>query len=118
MAAPAPQTVALALGGPVTRADLPSLCERVGALLDGSDADVILCDVAGAQANAVTLDALARLHLAARHHGCDVRVEGASTELLTLLDFCGLRDLAPLTTTRGAGATRRAGRDGRCRGRT
>jgi ABC-type transporter Mla MlaB component len=96
MAAPAPQTVALALGGPMTRADLPALGERVGALLDQSDAGVLLCDVAGAQPDAVTLDALARVYLAARRHGCDTRVRGASSELLALLDFCGLRSLAPV----------------------
>jgi ABC-type transporter Mla MlaB component len=96
MAAPAPETVARALGGPITRADLPVLGERVGALLDESDADVILCDVAGVRPDAVTLDALARVHLAARRHGCNTRVRGASSELLALLDFCGLRDLAPV----------------------
>jgi ABC-type transporter Mla MlaB component len=94
MAAPAPQTVALALGGPMARADLPALGERVGALVDESDADVVLCDVAGARADAVTLDALARVYLAARRHDCNTRVCGASNELLALLEFCGLRDLA------------------------
>jgi hypothetical protein len=96
MATSAPQTVALALGDPLTRGDLPALGERAGALLDESDADVILCDVAGAEPDAVTLDALARVHLAARRRGCDTCVRGASSELLALLDFCGLRDLAPV----------------------
>jgi ABC-type transporter Mla MlaB component len=93
MAAPAPQTVALALGGPLRRADLPTLGERVGALLERSGADVILCDVARAEADAVTVDALARVHLAARRHGCDTRLCGASSELVALLDFAGLRGL-------------------------
>ena len=91
MAAPAPQTVALAIGGPISRADLPVLCERVGSLLEESSAELILCDVAEALPDAVTLDALARVHLIARRSGCTTRVRGASRELLSLLDFAGLR---------------------------
>jgi hypothetical protein len=94
MAAPAPQTVALALGGPMTRADLPAFSARVGALLDSGEAQVVLCDLAGAAPDAVTVDALARVHLAARRHGCKTRVRGASRELIALLDFVGLRALA------------------------
>ena len=90
MAAPVPQTVAFAIGGPISRADLPALGRRVGALLEGSGAKLILCDVTKADPDAVTLDALARVHLAARRRGCDTRVQGASSELLALLDFAGL----------------------------
>ena len=90
MASP-PQTVAFAIGGPIGRADLPGLGKRVCALLEESGANVILCDVAKADPDAVTLDALARVHLAARRHGCDTRLRGASRELLALLDFAGLR---------------------------
>jgi ABC-type transporter Mla MlaB component len=91
MAASAPQSVAFALGGPITRAELPALSARVCALLDGCGAEVILCDVAEADPDAVTLDALARVHLAARRHGCDTRLCGASSELIELLDLAGLR---------------------------
>jgi ABC-type transporter Mla MlaB component len=93
MAASAPQSVAFALGGPITRAELPALSARVWALLERSDAEVILCDVAEADPDAVTLDALARVHLAARRHGCDTRLCGASTELIELLDLAGLRSV-------------------------
>jgi len=79
----------------MTRADLPALGERVTTLLDGGPAEVVLCDVADATADAVTVDALARVHLAARRHGCQTCVRGASSELIALLDFLGLRDLAP-----------------------
>lgn len=96
MAAPAPQTVALALGSPITRADLSALCDRVGALLDRSKAKVILCDVAKAEPDAVTLDALARVHLTARRRGCDTRLRGASGELIQLLDLAGLRGVLRL----------------------
>ncbi len=95
MAAGAPQTIAFAIGGPITRADLPGLCERVCALLVTSGADVALCDVNGVDPDAVTIDALARLQLAARRHGCQVRLRGASSELLELLGFMGLADVLP-----------------------
>ena len=95
MAAPAPQPVALAIRGPITRADLPGLCERVCALLERHDSDVVLCDVHGVEPDAVTVDALARLQLAAQRRGCQVRLCSASSELLELLAFMGLRDVLP-----------------------
>ena len=96
MAASAPQTVALAFGGPITRTDLPGLCEQVSALLERSGAEVILCDIAKADPDAVTVDAVARVHLAARRHGCDTRVQGASGELVALLNLMGLRGVLPV----------------------
>ncbi|MBD0348905.1 MAG: STAS domain-containing protein [Thermoleophilia bacterium] len=95
MAAAAPETIAFAIGGPIARDDLPALCERVCALLESSGAAVALCDVRGVQPDAVTVDALARLQLAARRHGCQVRLRHASSELLDLLAFMGLRDVLP-----------------------
>jgi ABC-type transporter Mla MlaB component len=95
MAAPAPQTIAFAVHGPIARADLPGLCERVCALLERSGVDVALCDVRGVDPDAVTIDALARLQLAARRHGCQVRLRHASDELLELLAFMGLQDVLP-----------------------
>ena len=95
MAAPAQPTLALAIRGPITRADLPGLCDRVCALLESSAAGVALCDVRGIDPDAVTVDALARLQLAAKRHACQVRLRGASDELLELLGFMGLRDVLP-----------------------
>jgi ABC-type transporter Mla MlaB component len=95
MAAPAPQPVAFAIRGPISRADLPGLCERVCALLESNDADVVVCDVHGVEPDAVTVDALARLQLAARRHECRVRLCSASSELLELVAFMGLRDVLP-----------------------
>ena len=95
MAAPAPQPVAFAIRGPIARADLPGLCERVCALLERSDRGVVLCDVHGVTADAVTVDALARLQLAAQRRRCQVRLCGASSELLELVAFMGLRDVLP-----------------------
>ena len=95
MATAAPRTLAFAIGGPIARADLPGLCERVCALLADSYVDVVFCDVGGVDPDAVTVDALARLQLAARRHGCQVRLRHASYELLDLLAFMGLHDVLP-----------------------
>jgi ABC-type transporter Mla MlaB component len=95
MGVPAPRTIAFAIRGPIARADLPGLCRRVCALLAADGAGVVLCDVHGVEPDAVTVDALARLQLAARRHGCQVRLRHASAELLELVDFMGLRDVLP-----------------------
>jgi hypothetical protein len=43
----------------------------------------------------VTVDALARLQLAARRRGCQIRLRYASAELLDLVAFMGLADVLP-----------------------
>jgi hypothetical protein len=91
----APRTVAFTVRGPIARGDLPGLCARVCALLEGSAADLVLCDVHGVPPDAVTVDALARLQVAARRHGCRVRLRRASAELRDLLAFMGLCDVLP-----------------------
>jgi ABC-type transporter Mla MlaB component len=93
MAASAPQPLAFAIAGPIVRSDMPGLCARVCGLLEASRADVALCDVSGVEPDAVTIDALARLQLAARRHACTVRLANASSELLELVSFMGLADV-------------------------
>jgi ABC-type transporter Mla MlaB component len=95
MASPAPQAIAFAIHGPIDLADLPGLCDRVCGLLAESRPDVAFCDVAGIDPDCVTVDALARLQLAARRHGCQVRLRHASTKLLDLVAFMGLSDVLP-----------------------
>jgi ABC-type transporter Mla MlaB component len=95
MAAPAESTAAFVIRGPISRADLPGLSDRVCALLAETRAEVVRCEVNGVEADAVTVDALARLQLAARRHGCRVRLCGASDGLLALVDFMGLEDVLP-----------------------
>ena len=87
------QTVAFSIYGPITRADLPGLCDRVCALLHRRRAEVVDCDVTGVDPDAVTVDALARLQLAAGRLGCQVRLRNASDELLDLVAFMGLEDV-------------------------
>jgi ABC-type transporter Mla MlaB component len=88
-----PDTVAFAIRGPIVRADLPGLCNRVCALLGPPSVEVALCDVTGIDPDAVTVDALARLQLAARRNGCRVRLRHASQELRDLVDFMGLAEV-------------------------
>jgi ABC-type transporter Mla MlaB component len=93
MASCPPHTIAFAVTGPIARDDLPGLCDRVCALLEELRPAVALCDVASVPADAVTIDALARLQLAARRHGCQVRLRHTSDDLRELLDFLGLTDV-------------------------
>jgi ABC-type transporter Mla MlaB component len=78
------------INGPIARADLPGLYRRVCGLLEASGAAVAFCEVQRVNADAVTVDALARLQLAARRRGCQVRLRGASDELRGLVRFMGL----------------------------
>jgi ABC-type transporter Mla MlaB component len=93
MATSPPSTITFAIWGPIVREDLPGLRHRVCALLAHSGASVALCDVTGVAADAVTVDALARLQLAARHHRCQIRLRGASAALCDLVAFMGLQDV-------------------------
>jgi ABC-type transporter Mla MlaB component len=95
MASSAKQTITFVVWGPIARDDLPGLCDRVCALLGTSRAEIALCDVSGVEPDAVTVDALARLQLAARRTGCQVRLQNASDELLELVAFMGLTDVLP-----------------------
>lgn len=88
-------TVAFAIASPIARSDLPGLFRRVCGLLTGSGATLALCDVSGAGADAVVVDALAQLQLAARRNGCQVKLLNASRELHALVAFMGLRDVLP-----------------------
>ena len=86
---------AFAIRGPIALWDLPGLCDRVCALLPRRGCAVAFCDVGTVNADAVTVDALARLQLAAQRRGCQIRLRGASDELRDLVAFMGLRDVLP-----------------------
>ena len=95
MAASEANTIAFSLSGPLALADLPAVREWICELLDRTGADVVFCDVRDAAADAVTVDALARLQCAARRHGCEVRLRRPSNELRELVGFMGLADVFP-----------------------
>ena len=91
----AARSISFAVRGPIERSDLPGLCDRVCTLFARTAPTVALCDVSGVPADAVTVDALARLQLAARRCGCTVRLRKASGELLDLVAFLGLENVLP-----------------------
>src|SRR5581483_10407622 len=93
MAAAAPNAIVLAIRGPVVRSDLTGLCNRICGLLTRHRPSIAICDVRGVDADAVTVDALARLQFAARRHGCRVHLRRASPELVGLVAFMGLADV-------------------------
>jgi ABC-type transporter Mla MlaB component len=83
----------LQLPDPLTRADLPLLYRRTCAeLLRGGPRPIEL-EVAHIEVDAVAIEAIGRLALAARRHGCSVTLHGADAALCELLDLAGLRDV-------------------------
>ena len=87
------EPVQFAVHGPIVREDLPGLCDRVCRLLAENAAAEILCDVRSVAPDAVTVDALARLQLAAHRNGRKVRLQNVSPELLELVEFMALDDV-------------------------
>jgi len=108
MPTPGPHEVAFAIRGPISRGDLRGLCDRVCAVLRRSGA-VVACDVESVDPDAVTVDALARLQLAARRRGCEIHLCNASDDLLELVELMGLTNvLGEDVSRRGIGAGARS----------
>jgi ABC-type transporter Mla MlaB component len=95
MAASREGSTTFAIWGPIAPGDLPGLCDRVCALLADTGATTAVCDVAGVPVDAVTVDALARLQLAAKRRGCRIRLLHSSPSLRELVAFMGLEDVLP-----------------------
>ncbi|MFI4991916.1 MAG: hypothetical protein ACHQHO_13525 [Solirubrobacterales bacterium] len=88
------RTVVVTVPSPLGRAELAGLFARTCTRLACEDGcGLLLCDVAGVDGDAVAVDALARLALVARRSGCEVRLRGASPELLGLVGLIGLGDV-------------------------
>lgn len=85
-----PTTAVLVIADAICHGDAAPLCERLRAVALASGAEVVVCDVRGLAADARSVDALARLQLAARRLGCRIRLRRASRELDDLLAFLGL----------------------------
>jgi len=97
LAAREPRSIVLLIGGPIARADGPALCESARALLEGTGADILVCDVgAVVHADLAAVDALARVQLVARRRGCRMVLQRASLELRELLAYAGLTEALPL----------------------
>ena len=92
----APRTAVVAVGGRVRPGDVPWLCARLRALLDDPTVDAVVCDVATLVPDAVALEALARLQLAARRRSRRVALRNAGPDLRALLTVTGLADVVPV----------------------
>jgi hypothetical protein len=106
--------------GPLDEEHLGALAVQVAVLIAAAPRPV-LCEVReDVPSDLATVDALARLRLAAHRAGGELRLCSAPPRLLALLRFLGLATVlnAPPPTRRGAAAARTAGTSGRCRGRT
>jgi hypothetical protein len=77
------------------RADMPAACDGLRKLVGARDADLVVCDVDGIEADLMSVEVLARLRLTAQRLGCRLVLRSASPELEQLLEFCGLRDVLP-----------------------
>lgn len=93
---PPPATIEVVVGEPFGPADVPWLWDRVRARLSGRSTALVTCDVAALdRPDASTVEALARLQLAARRAGCRVLLRHACSELRDLLELMGLSEVVP-----------------------
>ena len=91
------ETLEFAIGGRIEHADVPRLCEEVCTHLRTSEASRVVCDLGAViTTDAVVVEALAYLQLAARRRGCRVALRHAAPALLELLEFVGLGDVVPV----------------------
>ena len=93
MSKPEVRPVTVRIHGPLQRNDLPGLYARVCALFTANPGRPLACDVSEVAVDAVAVEALARLKLGARRHGCTVRLLSAPRELTDLASFMGLGDV-------------------------
>ena len=95
--APPEVTIELVIAGPMTGAAIAGLCARVRMMLEGSGADLVVCDVSSlGDPDAATIDALARMQLTARRLGRRVQLRHACADLQDLVALTGLGDVLPL----------------------
>jgi ABC-type transporter Mla MlaB component len=86
----------IVLRGVVTRGAVRVLPRRARPLLEQGVTDQIAVDVAALEdVDATTVEALARLQLAARAAGKKVVIRRARPDLRALIDFMGLADALP-----------------------
>jgi anti-anti-sigma regulatory factor len=82
------------IAGRIDRADITALCERVRLALEGTRADLVVCDVGAlVDPDCVAVDALARLQLTVGRLGGRLRLRDVSPELRALLCFVGLVEI-------------------------
>lgn len=83
-------SICWAIGPVIGRADIPSLCDRLDALLRDGDGEVV-CDVSAlTEPDMVAVEAMLRLQLIARRAGRRVRFSRAGDRLSELIVLSGL----------------------------
>jgi hypothetical protein len=84
------------VGRDFARGDVPALCQGLPVPVAGTFAAPVVCDVSAiVEPDIGTIDGLARLALALRRLGLDVRLDQASAELTGLVALAGLADVVP-----------------------
>jgi STAS domain len=84
------------VGRDFTPADVPAVCQGLQVSFGDTRATPVVCDVSAiVEPDLGTIDGLARLALALRRLGLDVRLDRASAELTTLVALAGLADVVP-----------------------
>lgn len=84
----------MVVAGPVREDDLPRLVADLRAAARASGTGEVICDVGGVTtADLVTVEAVARLRLAARRTGTGLRLRGPTPALWALLGLVGLTEL-------------------------
>jgi STAS domain len=104
-----PSATVLVLNGPIARADIRDLGERIRKLLECGEAGPVVCDVGAlVYPDAVAVDSLARLQLTALRLGRRVRLRRASVGLQELLALMGLGEVLPCGAGSGLEPRRQA----------
>ena len=104
-----PSVIVIAIDGPIDRARIPALCDRVREMLEHSDHGGVICDVGALTVpDAATVEVLARLQLTAGRLGLRVRLSHAVPDLVELLSLVGLRGVLPLDGPSGVEPGRQA----------
>lgn len=81
----------LVLSGRIDSSEIPALCARGGTLARRARPPVVYCDVGGVtHADAVCVEALARLQLTIKRLGRELRLLHAGEDLKELIDLVGL----------------------------
>ncbi len=83
----------MAVRGPIARSDLPALSERVCEIFARHPGCIVYCDVSEVPADAVTVEAIARLQLVARRNRCRVILRQAGEEVRELVALMGLTEV-------------------------
>lgn len=93
----------MGLHDPLPLERLRALCARLDRILHDADVGMLVCDLRGATSPTCdTVEALARLRLLARRHGCGFHVLQPRDELRDLLALLGLEEVLLLEPGREA----------------